>query len=627
MIFSDPDQKSAPPSIYYEFGQFHLIPGKRLLTRAGEQLPLTSKAFDTLLVLVENRHQVVEKEVLLMRVWGGRLVAENNLNQKIAQLRRVLGETPQHHRYIVTIPGQGYQFVASVREVSCDEEVLPILPRKSGQAPQAVPTQRRQRCRQRWTIAVLPFEVLGAQEHEYLGLCLADALITRLSKLELPGLVVVPATNTFPKQADGSESSVEGKRPAVAFVLNGRIRKFDQRIRITAQFLGVEEGITLWAEQFDETLTDWLQLEDKIASQITDALYLKIKRGQFDTSPDWPNDGPNAGENAGQNAVGQADTTSESEAHRLYLKGQYFCDKRTPEGVKKGMDYFTRSIECDPRLALAYAGLAQGHMMLGFYEQRPQRETIPLAEEAAAEALALDASLPEAHVTMALAQMGYYFNWDAAKAEFDVALAAKPSYAIGHQWYGYLLTAQGRFDQALKEIALAQQLDPLSLVIHASTGLLLYLACRYDEAVTALQHTIEMDHYPLAHLYLGFVYEQQGRFEEAIAEMVQAAAHYSDSSLLTASFIHAYARAGQHGEARRLLAQLHQQVQTRYVPPYYLALAYTGLGETDEAFDWLQKAYVDRSLWLLFLKVDPRLNSLRDDSRFAELLKKMKLDQ
>lgn len=620
MIFSDPLQKSEPPSTCYEFGPFHLNPGKRLLMQEGVRLPLTSKAFDTLLVLLKNRHRVVEKETLLMHVWGGRLVAENNLNQKIAQLRRVLRDSPQNHQYIVTIPGSGYQFVATVREIHCNEDVLPGSQQTFRKVTGTFYAQRR-------SIAVLPFEVLGAEEHEYLGLCLADALITRLSKLDLPGLVVIPVTNSFSRQADGTRSYAEGKRPGISFTLTGRIRKSEDRIRITAQFLGVDEGDTLWADQFDETLTDWLLLEDKIASQITEALYLKIKRGQFDPLPEEPNKPSDVAQNEVRDPVGPTNGGQNSDAHQLYLKGQFFCEKRTLEGVQKGMEYYSRAIDLDPELALAYAGLAQGHMMLGFYEQRPQRETIPLAETAAAKALALDEFLPEAHVTMALAKMGYYFAWDAAKAGFEFALSAKPSYAIGRQWYGYLLTAQGEFDRALKEIALAQQLDPLSLVIHTNSGLMLYMARRYNEAIIRLKSTLEMDDYPMAHLYLGFVYEQQGRFEEAIAELVQAAAHYSNTSLLITSYIHVYARAGELREARRLMAQLQQQVQTRYVPPYYVALAYAGMGENEEALNWLQKAYVDRSLWLLFIKVDPRLTGLRDDPRFGELLKQMKLDQ
>jgi len=602
MIFSDPLQKSEPLFACYEFGSFHLDPTKRLLMRAGARQPLASKAFDTLLVLLANRHHVVDKDDLIRQVWGGRLVAENNLNQKIAQLRRVLGETPQHHQYIVTIPGQGYQFVASVREVVCAEHMTTMQPRGALPAAEAVRSRSM-------TIAVLPFEVLGAGENEYLGLCLTDALITRLSKLDLPGLVVAPAANAPSQPADAGNLSNLGKRQGIGFALKGRVRMFDNRVRITVQLLKLEDGVTLWAEQFDETLTDWLLLEDSIARQITDALHLKIKSKFF----------------APLTSAIKSQVRQDGEAHRLYLKGQYFCDKRTPEGARKAMEYFTQALERDPTLALSYAGMAQAHLMLGFYEQLPQRETILMAEEAAAKALALDESLAEARVALAMAQMTYYFDWAAAQAEFDLVITANPAYAIGHQWYGYLLGAQGKFDAALKEATLAQQLDPLSLVIQASTGLLFYLARRHEEAAAVLRQTIEMDSYPMASLYLSFVYEQQGRFEEAIAEMNQAGKHYGNSSLLTASFSYLHARAGRQDEALKLLRQLHQQLEVRYVPPYYLALAYAGLGETDEALDWLEKAITDRSLWLLFLKVDPKLDGLRDDPRFLDLLRMMRL--
>lgn len=262
MIFSDPHQKSELPSSCYEFGPFHLNPSKRVLQRDGVVLPLPPKTFDTLLVLLECRDRVIDKDELLRRVWEGRFIAENNLNQKISQLRKVLGKDPQHHQYIVTIPGQGYRFVADVREV---------IPVGAIRQESETPTERNpQKIK---SMAVLPFNVMGAEQDDYVGLCLADALITRLSKFIQ---MVVPAAKTVADLANNPDpNEVKGKLKIDA-ILEGRIRRFDRKFRLTVQLVRTSDGAILWAEQFDEALTDWLTLEDTLAEQIIQALQARL---------------------------------------------------------------------------------------------------------------------------------------------------------------------------------------------------------------------------------------------------------------------------------------------------------------------------------------------------------------
>lgn len=263
MIFSDSQQKSDLSNSCYEFDIFHVNPCKRVLKRKGLVLPLPSKAFDTLLVLIEGRDHIVEKDELLSRLWGDRFVAENNLNQKISILRRALGEGPRHHQYIVTIPGQGYRFVAEVREVICSEA--------PGGIPESVVAENRRTIK---SIAVLPFKMLGVEEDTYWGLSLTDALITRLSKL---GQMIVPATSTVAELSADDDLTAVREKLKIDVVLEGRIRRDGRKIRLTVQLVSTNDGVSLWADQFDEVLTDWLTLEDKLAGQILSALQNKLR--------------------------------------------------------------------------------------------------------------------------------------------------------------------------------------------------------------------------------------------------------------------------------------------------------------------------------------------------------------
>ncbi|MBI3948864.1 MAG: tetratricopeptide repeat protein [Acidobacteria bacterium] len=317
--------------------------------------------------------------------------------------------------------------------------------------------------------------------------------------------------------------------------------------------------------------------------------------------------------------------TENIEAYQAYLKGRYFWNKRTREGLKKGIEYFQQAIEKDPSYASAYSGLSDSYALVVLQEALSPNEGFPKARAAAERALEIDETLAEAHTSLAFVRQAYDWDWLSAETEFKRAIKLNPSYATGHHWYAMYLTAMERFDEAITEIKRAQELDPVSLVINTNVGVVLYFARQYDQAIEQLRNTLDMDpSFVWARIYLGLSYEQKGQWPEAIAEFRKARL-LDETPVISAALGHAYAMAGRGREVEEVLAELKRLSQQRYVSPYSVAIIYTSLGGKDQAFEWLQKAYEGRSVGLYRLKVEPRLDSLRSDPRFQDLLRRIGL--
>ena len=560
----------------YEFGPFQLDPHERLLLRDAGAVPLPPKVFDALLLFVSRSGQVLSKDELLSRLWPDTIVEESNLTQSVYALRKALGDRPDGRPYIETLPRRGYRFVAEVRESARREPSAPVR-----------------------SLAVLPFRSLGAEQHVYLRLGVANAIITKLSRLQE---ISVRPTSAILKYVDRElDLAAIGRELGVDALLDGAFEWADDQLRVTVQIVRSNGGTPLLAEQFDEQFTNIFALEDSISERVTCALRLRLSSEE-------------------KKQITKR-YTENVEAYQAYLRGRYFWDKRTEDGMKKAISYFEQAIALDPDYALALSGLADAYFLLGAYRALPPNECFPQSRRAAERALELDDTLAEAQCTLAYVKACYDWDWQAAERGFKRALAINPNYAIGHIWYSDYLSAVGRFEEALAEVRRALELDPLSLINNLNLALPHYFARQYDRAIEQLLKALELDPYSaLGHWSLGQAYRQSGRYEEAIGELRKAIQLSGQSPLALAALGHTYAVSGRMKEALKIIAELQALARQRYVSPYEIATVFAGLGEQDRAFDWLDCACRERAGRLFFLRVDPYWDGLRLDPRFAALL-------
>jgi TolB-like protein len=582
--------------IAYEFGPYRLLPGERLLLRRGETVALTPKVFDTLLVLVEHAGRLLAKDELMKMIWQDSFVEEGNLTQNIFILRKVLGESPHDHQYIVTIPGQGYRFVAEVLEVLPEAAAFRY---RDGEGP-GDSAEAKAVSNTLTSLAVLPFVSLYSEgDHAYLGPGIADTLITRLSNIKR--LAVRPTTAIL-KYIDAPPDPLRaGRELGVDAVLDGRIQRASERIRVTMQLIRVRDGKTLWAEKFDEKLTDIFEVQDSISEQVMRALAVQLTSDE-------------------QKLLTKRYTES-VEAFQLYIKGRHFWNKRTVEDLRRGMACAQQAIDIDPTYTMAYIGLADSYNLLAGYAGINPKEAFPKARAAALRAQEIDATLAEAEASLAFVAYRYEWNWPEAEERFRRSIELRPDYPTAHHWYGEYLAAMGRYPESITELERAQQLDPLSLPINTDLGQSLYFARRYSEAIEQLRKTLEMGQgFVRAHVILGAAYERQQMYAEAIAALSTARDISGGNHLATGGLGYTLAIAGRRGEALETLRELERHSAQSYVSPYTIALIHMGLGDQDRALEWLWKAYEHRDVWLVWLRVNPRFDPLHRDPRFRELL-------
>jgi len=579
----------------YAFGPFQLDTNARTLMRDGHAVPLEPKTFDLLAVLVENSGRVVSKGELMNDVWVDSFVEDSNLPVSICKLRRALGEVHGERLYIETVPRRGYRFVARVSAAGAASDSFdagsPIAGVKSNGAAGWA----------KGTIAVLPFKAIGATGDQYLGLGMADALITRLSNLRQ---ITIRPTSSIRKYDREQDPVVAGRDLRVEWVLEGSVQKSGKRIRVTVQLVSVGDGLSLWAETFDEKFTNIFAVEDSISKHVAAALAPKLS--------------------VEERRLLAKRHTENAEAYQEYLKGRYFFEKGTEVGFRKAIGCFEHAIQMDPSFALAYSGLADCYRFLHSHARGPNG-LLGEAKAKALEALRLDDSLGEAHASLAHFSL-YNWDWSGAEREFKRALELNPNYPAAHQWYSVFLRAMGRFDEAMAETRKAQQLDPLSLSVNTQMGSLLLLARRFDEAIEQLLQVVELDpNYPTSHFFLGVAYETKGMYEEAIREYEQAISLAGADPELTACLAGVYALSGRRTEARMMLDELKQLSVTRQATNYLIALVYTGLGDKEYALASLERGYEKREVDLAALKIEPRFDSLRREPRFEGLLRRLGL--
>jgi TolB-like protein/DNA-binding winged helix-turn-helix (wHTH) protein/Tfp pilus assembly protein PilF len=586
---------SKSAKIFYEFGPFRLDASERLLLREGRPIALTPKVFETLLILVRHSGHVVEKDELMKQIWSSVFVEEANLTQAVFTLRRALGESGAEHRFIETVPKRGYRFVAEVRE-SREKKAGAIRPTpwaKGGSGDGGINS-----------LAVLPFVNVGADPAtEYLSDGITENLINSLSQLS--GLRVMARSTVFRYKGRQVDPQKVGRELRVHAIVVGRILQVGDKIVVGVEVVDSADGSQIWGEQYQRQFTDILILQEDIARVISGNLLPKLSGAE-------------------QKLLSKR-YTDNAEAYRLFLMGHYFFWNRiAEEDVKRSIELFNKAIELDPNCAIAYVGLANAYYRCSNLYAAPN-EALPKARAAALRALEIDETLAEAHSSLAYIRMFYDFNWPEAESELRRSIELNPGYATGHQRYGVYLTLTGRFDQALQELNLALELDPLSLMIRQCMAGLFYHAREYGRAIEQVRETLEMDPgFYLMHCILGMVYTQQGRFPEAIAEIERALSMNRSPSTLR-HLGHAYAVSGQVSAARKVIEKLRKVSKQSYVSAYSIAVIYAGLGERNRAFQWLEKALEDRSEGLSLLKVTPELDSLRAESMFTELLRRVGL--
>jgi DNA-binding winged helix-turn-helix (wHTH) protein/Tfp pilus assembly protein PilF len=566
----------------YEFGPFRIDMERYLLLRGDEPIPLSPKVFETLLFLVENRGRVGKKDEIINSVWPDTFVEESNLAQNIFLLRKALGEEKNEHRYIVTIPGVGYRFVAPVREF--DDPNASQEPAPTGVS----------------SIAVLPFkDLLGEDEDKFLGPGLADALIMRLSSIR--ELKVRPTAAVLRYSNLKEDPLLIGRELNVDALLDGVYQREAGKIRVSVQLVSVRDGVTLWAAKFDEQLTDIFAIQDSIADQVVRSLAIQLSGDE-------------------QRQI-KKNYTRNPDAFQLFIKGRYFWNQRTTEGLRKAMEHAQQAIAVDPAYAPAYVGLADSYNLLGAqHNVLPPRESFPKARAAASRALEIDPMLAEAYASLAFIDCGFEWNWSAAEQNYLKAIELKPNYPTAHHWYGELLTTLGRFEEAYVELQMAQELDPLSLAINVDLAASFYYARDFKRSERQLLNLLELNAcFVRAHVILGKVYLQQGEFARG-TEILQKAVELSGEDPVTLSALaHAFALIGKTREAQNLVDDLHTTANQRYVSAYHIAEVYLGLGNKDLAYKWLDQAYENRDVELIWLKVSPVFDSLRSESRFTDL--------
>jgi len=452
------------------------------------------------------------------------------------------------------------------------------------------------------SIAVLPFENLSHDpDNAYFADGIQEEILTRLSKIA--DLKVISRTSTQRYKGTPTNLLEIAKQLGVAHILEGTVQKAADQVRVNVQLINAQTDSHLWAEKFDRNLADIFAVESEIATKIADTLQAKLTGSEKQAIAARP--------------------TENSEAHQLYLKGRYFLSRRTEEGLKKSVEFFNQAIDKDSSYALAYSGLADSNMYLlklAFLRGLSRKESYERAKAAATKALELDDNLAEAHTSLALVKMEYEWEWASSEGEFKRAIQLNPGFAEAHHQYSHYLTAMGRSSESLAESLRALELDPLSLVLNGHLAWHYLYARQYDQAIQQCQKTAELDrNYPETADFRGLAYEQKGMYREAIAELQMAVNLSGNSPHIKAELGHAYAIAGETTPALDILDELKRGSTETHISSYDIAVIYIGLGRKDQALEALENAYQERSEWLRYVKVDPRLDPLRGDPRFEKL--------
>ena len=636
---------------FYEFGPFRLDPNRHRLFRGDEVVALSPKAIETLILLVENRGKLLERETLMDALWPHVIVEDANLTVAVSQLRKALNQNGDNAEFIETIPRVGYRFVADICEVI--EEPAPLIleeptrlqpiadktetnettiaPPELQAKISLLPEQRRPRRMQRRlivalalclimavaaiayrlvrssssapanisSVAVLPLKNLtGDPTAEYFSDGITESIISELSKV--PELKVISRASVFIFKGKEIDPIEAGRRLGVGSIVEGSLLKSKDRIRVQLRLVAAADGHIIWSgDSYERAAADIFEVQDEISCNVAEHLRPVLCAGKPARR-----------------------STENVAAYEAYLKGRYYMAQRTAESLMKAIQFFQQATEIDPNYAVAYCDLAESYKLAVWYVPMPASEAVPKLQTAATKAIELDGSLAEAHGAMAEVY-SFQWKWKESITEHERSLALNAGYAAAHHGLGLGLALIGRNAEALAHIERARELDPLSLIINTDYGWVYYLERRYDEAIAQYKQALELDpNFTLAHFDLALSYSALGRHEEAISEMQKARERGSD---YLAGLGYVYAMAGRRAEALKTLDDLKRLAEKQYVPPYHFGWVYTGLGDKDKAIALLQKTYDEHTQHVIDFKTVPMFDPLRSDERFQELVQKVGL--
>ncbi len=537
---------------------------------------------DLLILLVERHRQIVWRADIAKRLWdpGVFVDIEMGVNTAIRKVRQALRDSRESPAFIETISGKGYRFIAPV---------------------DAAPLGRHQEAIE--SVAVLPFANDSADpDGEYLSDGITETLINNLSQIW--NLRVVARSTVFRYKGKDIDPQKAGNDLHVRAVVSGRLLQRGNTLIVRAELMNVATGGQLWGGQYNRKPEDVFALQDDLSREISEKLRLQL-----------------TGEER-QRLTKRY--TEDSEAYRLYLKGRYHWNKRSPEGLQKAVEYFQQALDKDPAYSLAYAGLADTYAYLSFFNVVAPREAMPKAKTAAVKGLEIDKALAEAHVSLGYISFTYDGDWPAAGKHFEQALALNPAYTRGHTFYPFFLSSIGRSEEALEVAKGALDLDPASPAVSHSLAVQLYLARKFDRAIEQAHDTLEMDaNFAISYAVLGEVYLSKGMYREGLSELEKYSALSRSGAASLALLGYSHARLGERKESLQVIEALKAASKQSFVPALFVALVYAGLEDKDQAFTWLEKAYEERFNRLAYLKVEALWDPLRSDPRFADLLRRV----
>jgi DNA-binding winged helix-turn-helix (wHTH) protein/TolB-like protein/Tfp pilus assembly protein PilF len=628
---------------YIRFDEFELDTSYRVLRRNGDLLALKAKTFDLLAFLLRNKGRIVSKDEIIDEVWDGQFVEESNLTVQISALRKVLGETKDNPRFLITVPGKGYKFVGETEErndeiiiekhqfeqLVIDEEIGQTNSSPSKQIATGRPPLQKSILFLSGTfllillgvsvyryfgpppeppirsIAVLPFKPLVAEKHdESLEMGMADTLIAKLSNFR--DLKVRPISAVRKYAGVDQDAIAAGREQTVDAVLDGQIQQSGEKIRVTVTLLRVDGGSVIWTNQFDEKWTDIFAVQDSISERIAELLAIKLSGEEQRQLKKRP--------------------TESTEAYQSYLLGRYHWNRRTNEGFEKAIQYFERAIQQDPAFALAYVGLADSYLIrnIGDFSQAMK------AKAAAQKALEIDEALGEAHCTLATILAYSEWRFNEAERQYKLAIQLNPNYPTAHHWYAGLLVNSQRFDEGFAEYNRALELDPLSLAISSDLGTAYYYARQNDRAIEHFRKLIEMDpNFVRTYFYLSRVYAEKKMFDEALDSFERGYVLSGGDAALVARqktvIKNALRSEGERGYWLKVIEFFQSETLKtgREQNPITMAARFARLNERDEAFRLLEKSFAERNGDLIYIKVSPEFDSIRDDPRFHTLLNKI----
>ncbi len=614
----------------FEFGGFRLEPQRRLLSRIdGEPVVVTDKAFGALVYLIEHAGQLVTKDELVKALWPTTVVEENNLYVAISALRRALKDESAAQRLIATVAGRGYQFVADVRVVGTPAESLPqpAVASPAAAAPSAwspgTPKRRRlalatgavlalaigigtavivlrpaRAPASVVTLAVLPFKPLTPDDrNESLEFGMAETLIAGLNTSKLS---VSPLSSVRRYAGSEQDGLAAGRALGVQSVLEGHIQRVGDQLRVSARLLNVSDGRQLWAQRYDEAFTDIFSVQDTIAARVRAALVAEL---------------------TGEESPALRRYTEDAEAYQLYANGRFHLQRLNEDGLRQALASFELAVERDPQFALAYVGIAEAHSILGVFGVVAPGDTFPQASRAVDRALEIAPELGEAYASLGHIKVQYEHDWPGAERAYRRAIELNPTYARAQQFFGLLLALRGRFDEGIAQLRRAQALEPALPGNSALIGMVLMYERRYDEAIEQLQLTLDMDpNFPTTNTYLAAAYLRRGEYDKALDHLGRVKS-LAPGSLGCLGQI--YALSGRRTEALQEIERLLALSKQRYVPAYDIATIYAALGEADETFDWLTRAFEERSTLVGWLPWDPVFDGIRTDARYAPLVKRL----